>query len=110
MLTVAITVVLALIGLFSLRNAAPARANDLAQRWWHRMERRLAKTGLEQHTGEGPRDFIARACAARPDLDAPLRKILEAYLRLRYLDAASNTAEPLIAAVRALPRIKGSAD
>lgn len=84
-LTVGVTAVMGVLGLFVLRGMQPATPADTALKLWRQAGRRLAGLGLVQGPSEGPRDFVARASRARPDLAAPLDRLLRAYLSARYL-------------------------
>lgn len=57
---------------------------DAAARAYARFERRLRRRGVERATHEGPRAFLGRIAARRPDLEPLAREITELYLRLRY--------------------------
>jgi transglutaminase-like putative cysteine protease len=104
-LTIIGTLMLSGIGLMLLREFAPARNEDVALRLWHRMQKRLRRLQLEQRPDEGPRDFVSRVAAQHPQLAGPLGRVLENYLRLRYLEDASPEAQKGLAeAIKALPR------
>jgi hypothetical protein len=45
---------------------------------------RLARCGLARGPAEGPREFAARAAAARPDLAGAIHEITRAYEDVRY--------------------------
>lgn len=83
-LTIGVSAMLGLIGLFALRRAAPPRITERALLLWRRATRRLASFGYVQRADEGPRDFVQRVVAREPALAAPLHIVLDAYLRLRY--------------------------
>ncbi len=84
-LTIGVSVALALVGLFALRNARAPRITEPALALWHTALKRLRRIGFEQRPDEGPRDFVQRVVGHEPALNEPLRRLLEAYLRLRYL-------------------------
>ncbi|WP_028006331.1 transglutaminase TgpA family protein [Solimonas flava] len=86
-LTALLTATMAILGFVLLRRAAPARAHDAAQREWQRLLRQLARRGYRPRADEGPRDFVARVLAARPQWRATLQPAAELYLRNRYLEA-----------------------
>ncbi|MES0873535.1 transglutaminase TgpA family protein [Sinimarinibacterium thermocellulolyticum] len=100
-LTVGLTVTLALLGLMLLRKAAPARIEDAALRQWRRFTRKLARAGLPPGPAEGPRDYVDRVAAVRPQWTAALRRIVHLYLGSRYqLDADTAALRELARAVR----------
>ncbi len=97
-LTLLGTAMLAVLGGILLRQAAPARTRDRVLREWQRLSRRLARTGVAQRRDEGPRDYITRVRAQRPDLAAPLEDALAAYLSARYqVGDPRNSLEQLVA-------------
>ncbi len=100
-LTIALTSVLAVIGLMLLRRAAPARIEDAALREWHRLTRRLGRAGFPQGPSEGPRDYADRVSRERPQWQAQLDAIARLYLGTRYQTSAADTAK-LRRAVRRL--------
>lgn len=89
-LTVGLSLLLGITGLLWLRRTLPKTDEDAAALAWRRMQTRI---GLPAHTGEGPRDYVARAAEARPELATALRAALEEYLGLRYL-APPSAARP----------------
>ena len=102
-LTVLGTATLGIIGLLLLRQFAPAPQRDAAQKLWLQALRRLRRLGLEQAPGEGPRDFGLRVAQAHPALASTMDDILDAYLRLRYIDAdGGDQLNRLAVAVRRL--------
>ncbi|MDE2150302.1 MAG: DUF3488 domain-containing transglutaminase family protein [Gammaproteobacteria bacterium] len=108
MLTAAVGLLLAALGLALLYGARPRRADDPLLNLWQRALRRLARLGLRPAPGEGPRDFLARAAAERPELERPLQRLGAAYLGARYLGTAGidelQRALTLITARRGWPR------
>lgn len=102
-LTVIGSLILGVVGLLLLREFAPARNEDVAQRLWHRAQKKLLRAGIAQRTGEGPKDFAERVALEHPRLALPLRKVVEIYLRLRYLEEMSpDTQRQLAEAIREL--------
>ncbi len=102
-LTVIGTALLSLVGLLLLRQFAPARVNDPILRAWHRLGDKLRKQGFTQRTDEGPRDFIARVGAARPEWAAAIDRVLLLYLQQRYLQAPDpGVVQALSDAIRQL--------
>lgn len=49
-----------------------------------RLERHLARLGVQRRLNEGPRDFMTRACAALPAHAAMLERVYGEYMQLRY--------------------------
>lgn len=104
-LTFGLTGTLAVLGLVLMRRSSAPPVTDRALRLWRRAVKRLARGGLEQLPGEGPRDYVERVCRSRPELAAPLQAVLGPYLQLRYLGAADAAVERELAqAIRRLPR------
>ena len=102
-LTVGVTAVMGLVGLFVLRGMRPATPADAALRLWRKASRELVAEGFVQAASEGPRDFVERVLRGRPDLEPVLRTLLAAYLEARYLKDPSRQAElKLAAALQAL--------
>jgi protein-glutamine gamma-glutamyltransferase len=102
-MTVALTVFMSVAGLLLMRRLRPATPTDAALRLWRRATQALAKQGLPQALYEGPRDYVDRVAAQRPDLAPALRRLLQAYLAARYLDERPRVAElELAAALKAL--------
>lgn len=92
-LTVMVTVLLSVFGLFALRRARPSRADDTPQRLWRVLEKRLATLGAVRAGGEGPRDFVERVSREHPELRGRLELALRHYLTLRYLGQADAERE-----------------
>ncbi len=65
---------------------------DPAMRAYDRYCRRLARIGLARRGSEGPRDYLARAVGARPDLDRPMTEITAAYIEARYAERTAALA------------------
>jgi transglutaminase-like putative cysteine protease len=65
------------------------RRGDPALRTYRRFIARLERRGIENATGEAPRDFAHRIRKLRPDLGVKALAITETYLRLRYLPEPS---------------------
>lgn len=101
-LTLIGSAMLALLGLATLRQFAPARSEDAALRQWHRLTRRLAREGLAQRPEEGPLDYAQRVAAARPLWAHQIEHIARLYLRSRYLHEPDRARQDELArAVRA---------
>lgn len=58
--------------------------SDPAAQLYARLCRKLASRQLDRQAHEGPLQYAARVCAARPDLDPKLHEIVALYARLRY--------------------------
>ena len=52
---------------------------------------KLAKTGIHREPHEGPMDFLDRLTHERPAVAARARRVVEAYVALRYAQPASRT-------------------
>lgn len=83
-MTATVSLLLALFGLWMLRQSLPQRNRDPIQRLWQRAQLHLRRHQLVQAPSEGPVDFSRRVIAARPELEAPMNELLSCYLRLRY--------------------------
>jgi transglutaminase-like putative cysteine protease len=84
-LTVILSVMLGIVGLFVLRSSRVVVTEDPALRAWRRMLHKLARQGLRPAPGEGPRDFAARVARERPDLAPGIGRIAGMYLQQRYV-------------------------
>ena len=51
---------------------------------WNRFCRRLARMGMPRKPSEGPRDYVRRVVAFRPDLAGEVNPIADLYITLRY--------------------------
>ena len=100
-LTITITAALTGLGWLLLRQARVDQPADAALRAWRRLQQKLARIGLVQGDDEGPRDYVSRVVAARPELAPTLTPALALYLQLRYLDGADSGRQ------RALERAVG---
>lgn len=96
-LTLAVSAVLAVVGWVLMRRSAPRRPQERALRLWQAAGRRLARKGLVQRPGEGPRDFADRVIHERPALEPAMSAAVEAYLRLRYANERSGDLERRLA-------------
>ncbi|HUP92799.1 MAG TPA: DUF3488 and transglutaminase-like domain-containing protein [Solimonas sp.] len=100
LLTVLVVGVLGMVSLTLLRQFAPARNHDQALRLWRKSARWLNRHGVVQRPHEGPSDFVARLEREQPELAPTMRRVLRAYLQLRYLEEpAPALHEELAAAV-----------
>lgn len=101
-LTLIGSAMLALLGLATLRQVAPAPRADPALRQWLRLTRHLAREGLAQRPDEGPLDYARRVAAARPEWANEVQHIARLYLRSRYLHEPDRARQDELArAVRA---------
>jgi transglutaminase-like putative cysteine protease len=104
-LTIGGTGLLALFGLFTLRQFAPARVDDPALQQWQRMTRQLAKLGYVQRPDEGPLDYAQHVGALRPEWAEAVAQVARLYVRSRYLHAPDSARQDeLTRAVRAFSR------
>lgn len=103
-LTGTVTLLLTALGVALMRRAAPVPP-DAALLLWQRGLRPLRKLGFQQRPDEGARDFVQRVLVTRPDLTEPLRRLLQAYLRVRYESEAAAMRE-LEAAVRNIQPVR----
>jgi transglutaminase-like putative cysteine protease len=83
-LTGALTLLLALLGVFLIRQTRPRPVRDPVQSIWLHFCRTLARAGVERRPDEGPRDFGRRAAAAYPRLATAIRRVTALYATLRY--------------------------
>lgn len=109
-LTITLTVVLTLIGVWVLRRSAPARNQEPVLLAWQRLSHRLSRAGFPPHPSEGPRDYMTRVLRERPEWTEMLQPALQLYLDSRYLSAVdSDQLKALRRAVRQFnPRRKAS--
>ena len=61
-----------------------SRDTDPVARAYGRFCEKMASAGIEKSPGQGPRDFADLAAEKRADLQDPLKKITDIYVRLRY--------------------------
>jgi transglutaminase-like putative cysteine protease len=73
----------ATLGLYLALRYRAAPRDPLVQ-VYERLCRQLARGQLPRAPHEGPRDYLSRVSAARPDLAPQLQEILRLYLNLRY--------------------------
>lgn len=102
-LTVITTLMMSVFGLLLMRQFAPASNEDAALKLWRRALKKLHRFGIAQLPHEGPRDFVERLAHELPEAAPVMRKVLGAYLQLRYLrEPAPQIERELASAVRAL--------
>jgi transglutaminase-like putative cysteine protease len=98
-LIVAVAVLMLALTAWLVRSHRP-RPPDAARREWDRFRALLARAGVGDEPGEGPRDFAARAAAALPARRAAIEGVTEAYLAARYGRAGAAGLPALRAALR----------
>ncbi|HEX6733503.1 MAG TPA: DUF4129 domain-containing protein, partial [Azonexus sp.] len=76
--------------------------HDPAAQLWQKALRQLARRQVHCAPGETPLALAARVGTERPELAAPLARVVEAYLLARY-GTASHDLKPLRAAIARLP-------
>jgi protein-glutamine gamma-glutamyltransferase len=64
---------------------------DPLRRAMLRLQRKLARLGIERESSEGPRDFLRRAASELPHERTRLESLEQDYLRLRYAGKQSET-------------------
>jgi transglutaminase-like putative cysteine protease len=75
---------------------------DPVLRLWHKALRHLARRQVDCAPWETPLDLARRVEAERPELAAPFRRVVDAYLLARY--GTDNNLTALRAAIAQLPR------
>lgn len=104
-LTLSMTAVLTILGLWILYRQQKPAVQDRAARLWQRLQKRLARAGFTAQPHEGAQDFILRVNRARPQWADALTDALQAYQACRYgtLDPAQGDDDPaqLLRALRA---------
>lgn len=81
------------VSLLLMRHFAIAIPSDHALRMWRRVLNKLGKVGVTQRVDEGPRDFAERITRDHPAYSDGMQRILQAYLKMRYLDIANSTLQ-----------------
>ncbi len=90
-------------------SGARAPRRDPARRAYDAYARKLARVGLAPRPWEGPKDHLARASVARPDLEPLMSAITAAYVAARY-DGRPEALKTLRTQLRAFrPRRSGLA-
>ena len=97
-LTIGVTLLMSVIGLLLLRQFAPVSNPDVALKYWRKAGRRLARAGHVQEAQEGPQDFARRVMRDEPRLREPLQRLLDAYLKLRYIEQPDTASQDEMAA------------
>jgi transglutaminase-like putative cysteine protease len=65
-------------------------SQDRVSRAYGRFCNKLGRSGLARREAEGPRDYAARVCMSRPELEDKVREVSERYVRLRYANTTSD--------------------
>ncbi|MES2491382.1 MAG: DUF3488 and transglutaminase-like domain-containing protein [Pseudomonadota bacterium] len=81
------------VSLLLMRQFATVIPRDHALRLWQRALKKLAKVGITQGPDEGPRDFVNRITRDHPAYGDGMQRVLQAYLKTRYLEEADQAAE-----------------
>jgi transglutaminase-like putative cysteine protease len=102
-----IFVIIAFVGMLALNlSRQSGTGGDKARRCYDRFRRRLARCGIPARTGEGPRDYAARAGRRRRDLAADIDRITDAYVAVRYAGEAALLVELMQKVNRFRPKRK----
>ena len=81
------------VSLLLMRQYAAAKPRDHALRIWKRALQKLSKVGVTQRPDEGPRDFVERIVRDHPAYGAGMNRVLQPYLKMRYLEATDPSLE-----------------
>lgn len=104
-LLIAITFAIALIGAQFKRRRRTRQGGEFALACWNRAVGGLARRGLVQQLGEGPCAFADRVCSSAPEVKTWIRALCAAYVRARYSDPDSASAQAELADIaRKRPR------
>jgi hypothetical protein len=104
-LTAGVSILLVLTGFITMRRSGPPPITERSLALWRAAGKRLHAIGFDQRPDEGPRDFAQRVIDTEPALEAVMRVILDAYLRLRYAGEQNPGLEQAFAeAVRRIRR------
>jgi protein-glutamine gamma-glutamyltransferase len=99
-LIISVFVVGGVVGLFLLLRIYQRREEPVVAAY-RRFCRKLEKAGIFRAPHEGPHDFLARIERERPDLWPATKKVIDAYVKLRYSpDGGSASLTELISQVR----------
>ena len=82
LLAAGLALVLGMVFWFMLRSRA--RELDRAAQLYDRFCRRMQRAGLPRGAAEGPVDYAARIARERPELGPDARRVVDAYVDLRY--------------------------
>jgi hypothetical protein len=82
LLAVGLALVLGAVFWFMLRSRG--REPDRAARLYDRFCRRMQRAGVPRRAAEGPVDYAARIARERPELGPDARRVVDAYVDLRY--------------------------
>ena len=92
-MTVLIVLATLAVSLLLMRQFAITIPSDHALRLWRRALKSLDKVGITQRPDEGPRDFVERIGRDHPAHADGMQRILQAYLKVRYLEAGNSQLE-----------------
>ncbi len=75
------------------------KASDPAKNYYDRFCKKLARVGLARQSDEGPIDYANRVATSKQELAAPVQRITDLYIKVRY---ASNkeSLDALISAIK----------
>ena len=94
---IAMTILLTLgtlaVSVLLMRQFAAATPRDHALRCWQRALKKLSKVGVMQRPDEGPRDFVDRIGRDHPAYGDGMKRVLDAYLKMRYLEETDPALE-----------------
>lgn len=92
-MTVLIIIGTLIVSLLLMRQFAVVIPSDHALRLWRRTLKKLGVAGITQRTDEGPRDFVERIRRDHPAYGDGMQRILQAYLKMRYLEETNPALE-----------------
>ena len=92
-MTVLVIIGTLVVSLLLMRQFAVVIPSDHALRLWRRTLKKLGVAGITQRTDEGPRDFVERIRRDHPAYGDGMQRILQAYLKMRYLEETNPALE-----------------
>lgn len=82
---VLLMIVMTTLTLWLFWQVRPQHSRDPAVRLYRKLQQRLEKRGVgPRRPDEGPQDYAARVANSHPELEATVRRFIEAYVRMRY--------------------------
>jgi len=60
---------------------------------YNKLNRKLSRLGFTRKPTEGPKDYLQRVIAERPDLESKLKPILELYLSIRFRESRHSNEQ-----------------
>lgn len=81
------------VSLLLMRQFSALVPRDHALRLWQRALLKLTKVGVIQRADEGPRDFVERILRDHPAYGDAMQRVLQAYLKMRYLEESDPFIE-----------------